>query len=135
MSEQYTKTPWRVGGHPSDKSGSAWREILTDATEFSPSFVCAALENDAQRIVACMNACDGITTERLEDLGLPLMQHLIGCDKRASRMVKERTELLAMIETLCNGLRWNIENQPYAMNQSDEEALAEAEALLARLAA
>lgn len=40
--------------------------------------------------------------------------------------------LIDMIETLCNGLEWNIENHPTIMNESDAEALEEARALLAR---
>ena len=52
---------------------------------------------NGRRLVACWNACDGITTERLEDLGKPLLGHLIGCDERAARMVKERDELLTAL--------------------------------------
>ncbi len=56
------------------------------------------VEANARRLVACWNACDGISTERLEDLGRPLLNHLIGCDERAARMVKERDELLVALE-------------------------------------
>lgn len=41
--------------------------------------------------------------------------------------------LLDMLETLCNGLEWNIENHPEIMNESDAEALAQARALLKRV--
>ncbi|MGB3290989.1 MAG: hypothetical protein WBA83_17080 [Burkholderiaceae bacterium] len=40
--------------------------------------------------------------------------------------------LIDMLETLCTGLEWNIENHPEAMNEADVEALANARALLAR---
>ena len=50
--------------------------------------------------MACWNACNGVSTERLEDMGRPLMAHLIGCDERAARMVKERGELLAALKRL-----------------------------------
>lgn len=38
-----------------------------------------------------------------------------------------------MLDKLCTGLEWNIENHPEVMNQADEEALAEARAALVRL--
>jgi len=40
--------------------------------------------------------------------------------------------LLDMIDMLCTGLEWNIENHPEVMNEADSEALEEARALLAR---
>jgi hypothetical protein len=40
--------------------------------------------------------------------------------------------LLDMIDTLCNGIAWNIENHPDVMNQSDDEALAAGRALVER---
>lgn len=54
----------------------------------------------ARRLAAAWNSCKGITTERLEDLGRPLVQHLIGCDERAARMVKERDELVDALRAL-----------------------------------
>lgn len=62
-------------------------------------------EANARRLVACWNACEGITTERLEDLGRPLMKHLIGCDERAARQVKEAAELCAQRDELLAGLK------------------------------
>jgi len=49
---RHTPGPWRVGGHPGDKSGTAWREVVTDALPFAPSYVCQALEADARLIAA-----------------------------------------------------------------------------------
>lgn len=43
-----------------------------------------------------------------------------------------RAALLETLETLCTGLAWNIENHPTVMNQSDEEALQNALAVVAR---
>ncbi len=54
----------------------------------------------ARRLVACWNACEGIGLERLEDLGKPLIKHLIGCDERAARQVKQVEEL----EDKCAGM-------------------------------
>lgn len=69
-------------------------------------------EMNARRLVACWNACQGITTERLEDLGRPLMQHLIGCDERAARQVKEAADLTAQRGTLLAALRCAIKKAP-----------------------
>ena len=55
---------------------------------------------NTRRIVAAVNACEGISTERLEDLGRPLMAHLIGCDERAARQVQTERELLAALKLL-----------------------------------
>ena len=60
---------------------------------------------NASRIAACVNACEGITTERLEDLGRPLMKHLIGCDERAARQVKEAAALTAQRDELLSALK------------------------------
>lgn len=55
-------------------------------------------EEQYNRARACVNACDGISTERLEDLGQPLMNHLFGADEHAGKLVKQRDELMAAIE-------------------------------------
>ena len=62
------------------------------------------IEANARRLVAAWNACEGITTERLEDLGRPLMAHLIGCDERAERQVKEADSLRAVNAELLDAL-------------------------------
>lgn len=48
-------------------------------------------------------------------------------------MDEQTTELLEMLETLCAGLEWNIENHPTVMNEADAEALDLARALIARV--
>jgi len=50
--------------------------------------------------------------------------------KREQAVVSHCEELAQMVETLTNGLRWNIENNVLGMHESDAEALAEAEDLL-----
>lgn len=49
---------------------------------------------DARRIVACVNACAGITTERLQQIDKPILQHLFGADQHAASLVQQRDELL-----------------------------------------
>jgi|GEM_PF-4509374 len=58
----------------------------------------------AHRLVACWNACEGINTERLEDLGRPLMKHIIASDERAARMVQERRQLEVQRDQLLKAL-------------------------------
>ena len=52
-----------------------------------------------------------------------------------ARLIACAPELLAMLGTLCNGLRWNIEQHPTVMNEADSEALTEAEALILKATA
>lgn len=91
-------------------------EIISSNGHTVATFVDEPSEADARRLVACWNACNGITTERLEDLGRPLMQHLIGADERAGRMVKERDELLESLEALVN------EQQPLGIDRPTYQA-------------
>lgn len=50
--KNHTPGPWIVGGHPKDGSGTAWREVVSMGTEFKPSYICAAVQEDAQLIAA-----------------------------------------------------------------------------------
>jgi hypothetical protein len=51
----------------------------------------------------------------------------------AAAILDGRRGLVGMLQTLCNGIEWNIENHPTVMNESDSEALAEARAMIAEL--
>lgn len=48
----HTPGPWEVCGHPGDGSGTLWRNVVSQGTEFRPSYVCQALLPDAQLIAA-----------------------------------------------------------------------------------
>lgn len=50
---------------------------------------------NSRRIVACVNACEGLTTEEVE--GIPVRLDLLARDYRA--MKSERDELLALLES------------------------------------
>ena len=54
--------------------------------------------------------------------------------ERIAQGLNATTELLETLETLCNGLAWNIENHPQIMGQADDEALADARRVLAQAA-
>lgn len=92
MSAEHTPSPF---AHRFD-------QLATYENGRTPLFL---LEADYNRARACWNACDGISTERLEDLGRPLMKHLTGCDERAARMVKERDEYMRALQLLADAAR------------------------------
>jgi hypothetical protein len=49
----HTPGPWRVTpSHRYIGNGSAWRDILSDGTEFAPSYIGEALDKDAALIAA-----------------------------------------------------------------------------------
>lgn len=52
-----------------------------------------------------------------------------------ARLFAYAPELLDMVVMLADGLEWNIENHPEAMGQSDDEALAAARELIAKIEA
>lgn len=60
----HTPTPWYVGGHPCDGSGSDWREILTNALPYQPHFIATALKADAELIVQAVNERESLVAER-----------------------------------------------------------------------
>jgi len=48
----HTPGPWRVTPSCRIGNGSAWRDILSDGTEFAPSYIGEALDKDAALIAA-----------------------------------------------------------------------------------
>ena len=111
MSEKHTQGPLVLGQHGAIRGGPMVRYINGSAqaqvamTTGADWMVQGEYLANARRLVACWNACEGITTERLEDLGRPLMQHLIGCDERAARQVKEAAALTAQRDELLARLK------------------------------
>jgi hypothetical protein len=63
----HTPTPWRVAGGPRMKYIES-RIGNGQIQEIASCMVCehGDLEENARRIVACVNACDGVPTEVLE---------------------------------------------------------------------
>lgn len=95
----HTKEPWKVVNRGDEqcsdidaKGPEGWGGDVTIAMNIG--------NDTARRIVACVNACAGISTDRLEDLGKPLMNYLFGADEHAANLVKQRDELLAALETV-----------------------------------
>ena len=96
-------------------------------------------EADMRRIVACVNACTGIPHEKLESwLNPPANQLGAPHGTWANQLAetgRKQIELIEMLDTLCNGIAWNIEHHPDVMNESDNEALRAARSLLEKFGA
>lgn len=87
----------------------------------------------ARRIVACVNACEGISTENLTD-NVPLKQGLSGLNKRIRDAEAQRDELLAALEAFREDVSDNRHAElasvdPYSIGQ---EVLDKIDAAIAR---
>ena len=80
MSEQHTKEPWKVSGTEHIVAGGNYVVALDCKPE------------DARRIVACVNACAGLSTQCLEETGGGV-EHYIA-------VIKQRDDLLAALEAV-----------------------------------
>lgn len=131
MSE-HTKEPWKViysgDQHTSDI------DARPEGFSFDVSLALNVGNGNAHRIVACVNACAGIPNEKLESWVTP-PEGQLGAPhgtwaQQLAAAGQQQVELLIMLDMLCNGLAWNIENHPDVMNESDSEALLAARGLL-----
>jgi plasmid maintenance system antidote protein VapI len=123
---QHTPEPWCVGNHPGDSSGTGWREILA-SSEFGPMYLAQALEANARRIVACVNACAGISTRMLEDIG-PSGVENGEMWKRAQKQLDEMVAALRALDQAENGPWDGAEQARYIAS-----AKAQARAVLAKV--
>lgn len=89
---EHTKEPWKTVFRGDDecfdidaKGPDGWRGDVTIALNIG--------KGNARRIVACVNACAGISTENLED-NLPVKELV----QRYNEAIKQRDELLAVLE-------------------------------------
>ena len=119
MSQQHTPEPWRVFSHSWSNTS-----VLADgfdhaicgldinhATEESQESDEALMGANARRIVACVNACAGLTTEILEHSGV--VRDLIG---QNASLTKQRDELMKALEHQCEVLNRN----GYSTNKAQE---------------
>lgn len=86
MSEKHTQGPWRYVHAP----GYCGELIAQDGTTIA-EFVVEPSSANARRIVACVNACDGIPTAWIEGGAADILEHSIA-------LIKQRDELLAMLK-------------------------------------
>ena len=105
MSE-HTKEPWRVaeesfdndGIHESVIRGLDDRAAIAVTLEFGPNNP-GMREANARRIVACVNAFAGISTENIEE-NKPLAEVLRWLNERIRMAEQQRDKLLAALESL-----------------------------------
>lgn len=106
MSEQHTPTPWvhNVEGYPkADVKGSNGRNIahtwnVGASQPKSAEALKKRTEEDranALRIVACVNACEGISTESLERSDV-----IASMQGERRRLETQRDDLLAVLERI-----------------------------------
>jgi hypothetical protein len=100
----HTKEPWRVAGSAFDNEGVKetvihgldGRAAIAVTLDFGPNNL-SMREDNARRIVACVNACAGIGTEYLERFGATSFNDF-------KRVKDQRDELLAAMETIARSL-------------------------------
>lgn len=85
--------------------------ILTIATEGAIAFGAVYSADDARRIVACVNACRGLSTENLED-----NEPLSWLTKQYNAVKDQRDELLRDMQDVLDMLS----NQPHAVTAANQ---------------
>ena len=105
MSEQHTPTPWFVSRITSskldiiDNEGFHIARCSADKIGKGNSIVANAVPN-SRRIVACVNACDGFSSEVLENvtlLGDTILSRFENQSETFSKIEQQRDELLAAL--------------------------------------
>lgn len=94
----HTKEPWFVeGGYSRDRDDKKWDQFsVCDASDAIATTT--GLGNDeanARRIVACVNACAGYSTDDLEKYGRWISSGDFACE---AEVYQQRDELLASLE-------------------------------------
>ena len=118
MSEQHTPTPW---GFSRDDENGVEFNITSD--KWYVAVCCDAPGNafpqdNARRIVACVNACAGIPTGMLEAAG----QSAVIALRPVDELVAERNALLAALKVIA----WNADMyHPATIRQVATEAMAQ----------
>lgn len=130
----HTKTPWRVSAPTSTWVSGTW-EVRSDVDQ-PDTTVCVVFnghgnaEDNACRIVACVNACEGISTDALH--GVNLQEKLASVDGIVKRALlsaddycSQRDELLTVLNEIvgmCEAVSAN--NPRYTIHKAAKEAIA-----------
>ena len=103
---EHTKEPWNVG-----ENDAAGNFIIEDSRS---QIVCIVGDEDqdnaanARRIVACVNACEGISTEQLEQTQHARELILGGLVQPITELKAERDQLRSLNGDLLNALYWTL---------------------------
>lgn len=88
MSAKHTKGPWRYKHEP-----GCYPELMASDYATVALFAVEPSLANARRIVACVNACDGIPTAWLEGGAADIIEHSIA-------LIKQRDELLEALKQI-----------------------------------
>jgi siroheme synthase (precorrin-2 oxidase/ferrochelatase) len=97
--KQHTPGPWRVGTPPpnGEQTIGTFEGLMVAVATTGASGISA--KANARRIVACVNACEGIRTEALEHRA-----HLLKAeDDTIAKLQQQRDELLAAMNRILEG--------------------------------
>ncbi len=115
MSDQeHTAEPWKTAYRKSvlggfgqevfDADGNTIATMAWYAVEIAPGHTGTNREANARRIVACVNACSGISTEKLEEANDLFKAAAAG----GATYKRQRDELLAALESMVSIARLTI---------------------------
>ena len=130
MSEnKHTPEPWRTDaecGFPQDIHDSKGNLFLRCGSDFDNEIYG---EENARRIVACVNACAGCATKVLETAPVGFFNSTYGHPKYLEEITKQRDELLAALEKCRKELSaWM---RDHGDDIATQEAVADARAAIA----
>lgn len=121
MSEtKHTPEPWEIFGSDKNRIGHGQEAVASTHTYFNHRD-----EANARRIVACVNACAGISTEKLEENAADPIAGLFGRmaareGTRADKAESQRDELLAALKEIALPVLSYSDDCGYAYNTISE---------------
>ena len=106
MTTEYTPGPWRVDDVGVGFEIAAGNEVVAQAQQVYGDHKHKIRRGNARRIVACVNACEGISTEQLESwlcMSRPIRKSLEELKAEADREGKQRDDLIAVLQRIADG--------------------------------
>ncbi len=90
MTTKHTPGPWGFQPSSNPRNGTAWRDIVSHGTPFSPSYVGEALEQDARLIAAAPDLLEAASWARdilvqLKDAGHNVEIELNACERAIAK--------------------------------------------------
>ena len=135
MSEQHTPTPWFVSRITSSKidiiddEGFHIARCMADKIGKGNSIVANAVPN-SRRIAACVNACDGFSSEDLENvtlMGDTILSRFENQSQAFSKIEQQRDDLLAALKVADNMLFLEGYGENSSTRKQNLAAIAKAE--------
>ena len=97
MTTEYTPGPWRIDDVGVGFEIAAGNEVVAQVQQVYGDHTHKIRRGNARRIVACVNACEGISTEQLDSwlcMSRPILQSIKELKAEADREAKQRDCLL-----------------------------------------